>query len=168
MQDIQFIITGGTLDKTYCTKEQNFVMLPKSEVVGYVKKFVNPDVIIHENVVTLLDSRDFTDQTREDIYKAILNAKSNNIIITHGTDRMAHTGRYLKTKNIKGKKIIMVGSFYPLQSFVPTDAQFNLGYAMGMLASEALKEGGIYIAMNMKLFDPDKVTKNVQKEKFET
>jgi len=164
MQDLQLIITGGTVDKTYCTKEQNFVMLGKSEIAGFIKKFVNPDTVIHEKVVAMLDSRDFTGQTREDIYKAIVASESSNIIVTHGTDTMVQTGRYLKSKNIVGKKIVLVGAFYPLVGFVPTDAPFNLGFAIGSLGS--VKEG-VYLAMNMKLFDPETVVKNHAKARFE-
>jgi L-asparaginase len=164
MKDLSIIITGGTIDKEYCFIIQDNKPRVKSCVAEYIKNFIRPDVKVYEETITMLDSRDFTDQTREDIYNTILKAKSNNIIITHGTDTMTQTGNFLKSKKITGKKIILVGSFYPLEGFVPTDAPFNLGFAIGSLAN--IKDG-IYIAMNMKLFDPDAVTKNQTTGKFE-
>ena len=165
MKDLQILIAGGTIDKEYCIIKQENKPRAKSCIVGYIQNFVRPDVTVYEKTITMLDSRDFTSQTREDIYKAILASKSDNIIITHGTDTMTQTGQYLKSKNIQGKKIILVGAFYPLQGFVPTDATFNLGFAIGALVNA---KDGVYIAMNMKLFDPATANKNQATGKFET
>jgi L-asparaginase len=165
LQDIQFIIAGGTIDKEYCIIKQENKSRAKSCVVEYIRNFVRPDVTVHEKTITLLDSRDFTDATRESIHKVILESKSNNIIITHGTDTMAQTGQFLKSKKIVGKKIILVGAFYPLQGFVPTDAPFNLGFAIGTLRNIKY---GVYIAMNMSLLDPNTAKKNQATGKFET
>jgi len=164
MTDLQIIIAGGTIDKEYCIIKQENISRAKSCVVEYIRSFVRPDAKVYEETVTMLDSRDFTDATREDIYNAIKSSKSNNIIITHGTDTMAQTGQFLKSKKTLGKKVILVGAFYPLKGFVPTDAPFNLGFAIGALSN--IKEG-VYIAMNMRLFDPETVKKNQATGKFE-
>jgi len=164
MKDIQFIIAGGTIDKEYCIIKQENKSREQSCIVEYIRSFVRPDVFIYEQTVTMLDSREFTDATRESIFDAIRSSKSDNIIVTHGTDTMAQTGQFLKSKGIKGKRVILVGAFYPLQGFVPTDAPFNLGFAIGSLG--AVKDG-VHIAMNMKLFDPDTAMKNHATGKFE-
>ena len=165
MTDIQFIITGGTIDAGYCVTDQTCKPLTKSGVLEYLKNIIRTDHVVHEKVIAMLDSRDISDKVRDEIHQAIINSKSNNIIITHGTDTMTETAKYLATKNIQNKKIILVGAFYPLQGFAPTDAPFNLGYAIGKFES---LDDGVYVAMNMKMFQPDKVTKNKHKGKFET
>jgi len=164
MRDIQFIITGGTIDAGYCVTDQTCKPLAKSGVAPYMKNIIRTDIVIHETVVAMLDSRAIDDVVRDKIYKAIIQSKSNNIIITHGTDTISETAKYLAAKNIKGKKIIILGAFYPLLGFAPTDAPFNLGYAIGKFESLA---DGVHVAMNMKIFHPDKVTKNKHKGKFE-
>jgi len=164
MKDLQFIITGGTIDGGYCVTDQTCKPREKSGVVEYMKGIIRTDITIHENVIAMLDSREIDNKVRDKIHQAITKSKSNNIIVTHGTDTMAETAKFLSAKNIKGKKIILVGAFYPLLGFAPTDAPFNLGYAIGKFESLA---DGVYVAMNMKIFSPDKVAKNKHKGKFE-
>ena len=48
----------------------------------------------------------------------------------------------------------------PLEGFVPTDAGFNLGYAVAK--SQDLKEG-IYVCMNGRIFSPEEVVKKLNR-----
>ena len=78
---------------------------------------------------------------------------------------MAETGRFLSERLGKeiNKKVILVGSFYPIVGFSLTDATYNLGYAIASL--EHIKPG-VYVAMNSHLFLPNEVSKDIANGMF--
>jgi len=177
VKDIQLIITGGTIDKEWDPfielspprVKSKVTLRSKSGLRPYIEKIILPDYNVFEDVVSLVDSSDITDQIRMDIVNSIKNSKSENIIISHGTDSLAEFAKWLKKqmsaeKNFR-KKVICLGGFYPLVGGVPSDAPFNLGYAIGIM--EYIKPG-IYVAMNSRLFNPDKVKKDFENSKFVT
>jgi L-asparaginase len=110
----------------------------------------------------MCDSKEITDKTRQEIWKAIQSSKPSNIIITHGTDTIVQTAKYLSDKDLGNKKVVLVGAFCPL-TFHPSDAPFNLGFAIGVI--EHIKSG-VYIAMNAQLFTSSNVEKDFSKLKF--
>ncbi|MCL2228997.1 MAG: asparaginase [Firmicutes bacterium] len=172
VKDIQLLVTGGTIDSEYDIRTYSTSVLKESSVKKYIENYIRPDIDIQEEVISLVDSRDMNDDIRESVFQNILKSKSNNIIITHGTATLVETAQYLKNKIAKcspppQKKIILLGSFYPL-IFYPTDAPFNLGFAIGVI--EHVKPG-VYIAMNSKLFDISDstgISKDYNSAKFRT
>jgi len=66
-------------------------------------------------------------------------------------------------EKIKDKTIVLFGSMIPY-SIDNSDALFNLGVALGAVQN---KGNGVYVVMNGKVFDFDKVTKNKEKGLFE-
>lgn len=166
LTDIQLLLTGGTIDSEWDPTQDTAVPFAHSNIKPYLEKFVQPDFHIYEKTITMLDSREIDDSVRQTLLNAIKQSKSKNIIISHGTYTMAETGKYLKDnigKDLGSKKIILVGSFYPLLGFSQSDAPFNLGYALGAL--EYIKPG-VYVAINSQLFNPHDVAKNTTKGKF--
>jgi L-asparaginase len=107
------------------------------------------------------DSLDMTDEDRALVRDAVENAEGKKIVITHGTDTMAKTG--IALKGISGKTIVLMGAMYPAE-FRDSDAVFNLGAAV--MAAQTLPEG-VYIAMNGRVFDPERCVKNIEKNCFE-
>ena len=101
------------------------------------------------------------DKDREVIYKAVENSVTARIIITHGTDSMIETARRLQS--IEGKTIVLFGAMQPARMRC-SDAVFNLGFAVACVQT---LPPGVYIAMNGQVFDPDKVTKNLELARFE-
>jgi len=165
IKDIQFLITGGTIDSEYDIVNYTVVPAKESSVKQYVEKYLRPSYTVHEKVIALVDSRDITQEIREELFNSIKESKSDNIIVTHGTVTMAETAKYLQDKirndndpKLKNKKVILLGSFHPLL-FHPSDAPFNLGFALGVIG---FVESGVYIAMNSGLFDPYNICKNAQ------
>lgn len=77
---------------------------------------------------------------------------------------MPDTAKFIEV-NLKRKDqtIIFTGSMIPLNGFYPTDATFNLGFALSK-AQELLP--GIYLCMNGKTFTPQEVAKNLGEGKF--
>ena len=98
------------------------------------------------------------------IETSVLGALSKNpnaIIITHGTDSMEQTARYLQrrlTTQLKQRhaKVILTGANEDL-SHPRTDAWDNLRFAFE--SSEADVEDGVYVAFHRKLISADLVVK---------
>ena len=95
------------------------------------------------------------DSDRGFILDKCLTCDEQHILITHGTDTMVQTAKFLAEK-IKDKTIVLFGSMIPY-SVDNSDALFNLGVA---LSAVQLKEPGVYIAMNGRVFNFDQVKKD--------
>ena len=65
--------------------------------------------------------------------------------------------------SVTGKVIVITGALNPA-GFRGSDAEFNIGTAVGAVQSLA---PGVYIAMNGRIWDPLKVRKNVAANRFE-
>ncbi len=114
-------------------------------------------------VLSLLkkDSLDLTDTDRELIKATCQNSSYSHIIITHGSDTMPETGRVIG--NIVGKTIILVGAYRP-ERFSNSDADFNIGVAVGALN---ILQNGTFIAMNGSIMSPENCRKNPDTGQFE-
>ena len=107
------------------------------------------------------DSLDITQNERELIKKSVLECDEERIIITHGTDTMIDTAKFLES--IKEKTIILTGAMQPAR-FKKTDAVFNSGFAYAAALS---LDHGIYIAMSGQIFSSNNVKKNLDLGRFE-
>lgn len=166
IKSVEFLITGGTIGSEWSPSQDTAVVTAQNSVDEYIKAFVNPDFEVVHKIITMKDSREITDFTREEILDAIIKSKREYIIITHGTYTMPDTARFLKKRlegKLDNKKIILIGSFWPLKGYSPSDAPFNIGYAMGAMLSV---EPGVYLSMHASLFDPDQVTKDTEHAHF--
>jgi len=165
MNEILLLITGGTIGSEWSPSEDTAVVMAMDSVSEYIRNFIRPDFNIRQNIITMKDSRAITDDTRRDILAAINQSDCKNIVITHGTYTMVDTARFLQDNlpNIGDKKIILIGSFYPLKGYSPSDAPFNIGFAFGALLGA---KPGIYIAMNSQLFKPSRVHKDIKNAMF--
>lgn len=67
---------------------------------------------------------------------------------------MTQTAQQLK--DISGKTVVITGAMLPALC-KQTDAEFNLG---GAVALAQTLPHGVYLFMNGRVYDPDKVTKN--------
>jgi L-asparaginase len=164
---IHFIITGGTIDKSYNPPDEKTILNKRSIVPLYLQDIIKPHFKTVFQTVCMLDSQDITPALRNKILQTVKKSKSNRIIITHGTNTMTKTADFLK-KNLGSdnqKIIVLTGSMIPLKEFLWSDGAFNLGQAIG--AIEFLKPG-VYIAMNGQVFKAGKVRKNFKKARFES
>ena len=156
---IKVFTTGGSLDKGYSTEASDFLV--QDPRVGEV--FQEAGVGFEYEIESLFkkDSLEITDEDRQVILEAVREAREERILITHGTDTMAITGRCLR--RIEGKTIVLTGAMQPA-AFKRTDANFNIGFAVAALE---LLPPGVYLAMNGQVFDPTQVRKNTSLERFE-
>ena len=156
---IKVIAVGGTIDKVYFDAKSEFqVGEPQIKEV-----FDMANVTFKYNLVALIakDSLDMTDDDRQIVHDYISNCEEKMILVTHGTDTMVDTARYLS--DIKGKTIVLTGAMQPAR-MKSSDAVFNIGTAVGAL--QCLSPGA-YVAMNGNIFKPENVRKNVEAGKFE-
>lgn len=156
---IEIITTGGTIDKIYYDKKNDY-QVGDPFIVDLLKK-MNFSVDYSVNSLMRIDSLDMTIRERNQIYEHIKDLATEKILITHGTDTIIDTALYLK--KIKNKTIVLTGSLKPAL-FIDNDATFNIGCA---LTAVQTLEKGIYIVMNGRIFNPEKVTKNIEKNMFE-
>src|SRR5215472_11459826 len=156
---IKFFTTGGTIDKVYFDAKSEF-QVGEPQVREVVE---NSDVVFEYEIESILrkDSLDMTGEDRKLVRRRIEAEPCPLVVITHGTDTMIETAKDLN--GIQNKTIVLTGSMQPAR-FRATDAIFNIGVAIGAVQSLA---PGVYIAMNGCVFDPHRVRKNREKNRFE-
>jgi L-asparaginase len=156
---IKFFAVGGTIDKVYFDQKSTY-KVGEPGVYDILKEAnvtfdYECDSIMHK------DSLDMTKKDRQLVYNSIKADENRYIIVTHGTDTMVETAKVLR--KIKGKVIVLTGSMQPAR-FKASDAEFNIGTAV---AAVQVMPDGVYIAMNGRIFEPDKVVKNWEQNRFE-
>lgn len=157
---ISILTTGGTIDKIYFDAKSDYhVGDPQIKVIlDRVGATFEYDVI----GVFQKDSLDITDEDRQTLVDQVLRTDASHVIVTHGTDTMVESAIAI-SQRVKNKTIVLVGSLAPAR-FRETDAEFNIGVAVGAVQSLA---SGVYIAMNGQIFDPEQVRKNREANRFE-
>jgi L-asparaginase len=154
MDQIQVFVTGGTFDKEYnfITGELFFKDTHLSDMFDRGRCTLDIDI----KTIMMVDSLEMTDADREIIVHSCKNCKSDKIIITHGTDTMVQTASYIANHSIN-KTIVITGAMIPYAFGNSSDGFFNLGSALAFAQSLS---SGVYIVMNGRYFDWDKVRKN--------
>lgn len=149
INNITFIQAGGTIDKDYLATNTNHGYNFTISNPAFKKILTNIEPKFNYEILTATkkDSLDLTDIDRQIIFDTCKKAKYRNIIITHGTDTLKTTAE--KLDKIANKIIVLTGAMRPAK-FLDSDAEFNLGVAIGT-TSCGLNDG-VYIAMHGCLF----------------
>ncbi len=166
---IAIFITGGTFDKEY--NELNGELFFKKTHIKEMLTLGRSLLPTRVETLMMKDSLFMTDTDRAVIAKACKSAKERHIVVTHGTDTMEETARYLAdafaaatvSKTGLHKTIILTGAMVPYK-FGSSDGLFNLGSA---LAYAQMLPPGVYVAMNGRWFAWDNVRKNKGAGHFE-
>ena len=160
MDNLLIVTTGGTIDKIYFDAKSDY-QVGEPQIGGILEDF---RVAFRFHVIPLLrkDSLFVTDADRQLLRATIAAQDEAHVLVTHGTDSMVQTAEVLA--GIPGKTIVLTGALNPAR-FEGSDAVFNIGCAVG--AVQSLPEG-VYIAMNGRIWDPRKVRKNVEANRFES
>jgi len=160
MIQIKIFTTGGTIDKIYFDRKNQYE-IGNSQIADILRE-VNVTVACSVEPVLRKDSLDMTDEDRRQIYEKVMADPCRHIVITHGTDTMIATAKALQ--KTPGKVIILTGSMTPAR-FRVSDAVFNVA---GAIMAVQLLPAGVYLVMNGRIFRPDNVIKNIEKNRFET
>jgi L-asparaginase len=156
---IKIYTVGGTIDKVYFDRKSTYeVGEPK---IGEILKEANVNFEFEISSILHKDSLDMTDEDRRLIFDKIASDEHRHILLTHGTDTIIQTAK--KLKPIPGKVIVLTGAMEPAR-FKYSDAAFNIGCAVAALQ---VLTPGVYIAINGRIFDPDRVKKNLEQNWFE-
>ena len=159
---IQVFVTGGTFDKdyNYITGRLFFRDTHLPEMLARGRCNLDIDF----KTLMMIDSMDMREEDREIIAYNCRRSPAEKILITHGTDRMVDTGKYLALSNIQDKTIVLTGAMIPYAFGTSSDGFFNLGSA---LAFVQVLPAGVYVVMNGRYFQWDNVRKNHKTGNFE-
>lgn len=162
---VLILTTGGTIDKVYFDAKSTYE-IGEPQIASL---FQGAGVAFDYRVEMLMrkDSLEITDDDRQQVARAALDAPERCVLVTHGTDTMAETARVVAdvlTEAGSDTTVVFVGSLSPAR-FKGTDAEFNVGFAAA--AVQTLGPGS-YVAMNGRVFDPHHVRKDRDRNRFET
>ena len=157
---IKIFITGGTFDKDYDEKNGKlfFKETHMREILALGRSRVDVDI----ETLMMIDSLDMTDKERNKIVQNCINAEERQIIITHGTDTMTKTAKKIGEEKLP-KTIVITGAMIPYK-FGTSDGLFNIASALAYVQT---LPNGVYVAMNGRVFEYNKVKKNIDTGIFE-
>jgi L-asparaginase len=159
-EPIRLLVTGGTFDKEY--NELTGALFFKDTHLPEMLRLGRSRLALSITTLMMIDSLDMTAADRTRIVDECARATESRILITHGTDTMTETAAALAAAPA-GKTIVLTGAMIPY-AFGSSDGLFNLGSALSFV--QALP-AGVYIAMNGRWFDWDRVRKNRETGTFE-
>jgi L-asparaginase len=157
---IRIFVTGGTFDKEY--NELTGALFFKDTHLPEMLRLGRSRIEVSVTTLMMIDSLDMTAADRARIVDECARAAESRILITHGTDTMTETAAALAAA-AAGKTIVLTGAMIPY-AFGSSDGLFNLGSALSFV--QALP-AGVYIAMNGRGFNWDRVRKNRETGTFE-
>lgn len=157
---IKIFVTGGTFDKEY-DEIKGELFFNKTHLTEMLK-LGRCKLKVKIETLMMIDSLNMTDINRKFILDNCKKTKEEKILITHGTDTMVKTAKFLASF-VKDKTIILTGAMIPYK-FGSSDGLFNLGSSLAFVQT---LPHGIYISMNGKYFHWNNVRKNKETGKFE-
>ena len=156
---IKIFTVGGTIDKIYFDKKSKYQV--GEPAVEQVLEEANINFSYQIESILRKDSLDMTDDDRQLVFDNIEADDHKYIIVTHGTDTIIETAK--KIMSIQNKVIVLTGAIEPARS-KSSDAPFNIGSAV---VAVQLLPTGVYLVINGRVFDPNRVQKNLELNRFE-
>ena len=153
MKYIKIFATGGTFDKEF--NEINGELYFKETNLFQLLQLGRSQIDVKIETLMMIDSLNMTNTERQYILEKCKKEKTEKIVITHGTDTMVETAKFV-AKEVKDKVIIFTGAMIPIK-FGSSDGLFNLGSALSF--AQILTQG-VYITMNGQYFNYNNVRKN--------
>ena len=155
-EGIRIITTGGTFDKYY--DEIKGELTFRESHLPRILKQSRCTLPIQLDEPLAVDSLNMNEEQRLEVAKRCLASYEDRIIVIHGTDTMVDTAKVVASLKNKDDKhvIVFTGAMIPY-ALENSDSVFNLGCAV---TAVQLLESGVYVIMDGKIFDYDKVHKN--------
>jgi L-asparaginase len=162
MAAVRIFVTGGTFDKEY--NELTGSLFFKDTHLPEMLRLGRSRIDTSISTLMMIDSLEMTAADRGRIVDECAGAAEARILITHGTDTMVETAAALAAAlPSSAKTIVLTGAMIPY-AFGSSDGLFNLGSALSFVQ---VLPAGVYIAMNGRCFDWDRVRKNRETGVFE-
>ena len=158
---LAILVTGGTFDKEY--DELTGRLFFRDTHVVEMLRLGRSRLDISVETVMMVDSLDMDDEGRATIVERCRERAERSIVVTHGTDTMVETAKALAAGGLDGRTIVLTGAMVPY-AFGSSDGLFNLGSALSFVQ---ILPPGVYIAMNGRCFNWDRVRKNRESGTFE-
>jgi L-asparaginase len=161
---IRIVVTGGTFDKEY--NELNGTLFFKATHLPEMLRLGRCRLEVSIRPLMMIDSLEMSDADRAAIVEDCRGAGEDQIVVTHGTDTIVETARAL-TAGLgpdSSKTVVLTGAMVPY-AFGSSDGLFNLGSALSFVQ---VLPAGVYVAMNGRCFNWDRVRKNRETGVFET
>jgi L-asparaginase len=162
MAAIRIFVTGGTFDKEY--NELTGALEFKDTHLPEMLRLGRCRIDVSIRTLMMIDSLEMTDADRALIVEQCRQASESRIVVTHGTDTMVETAAALATAlAASGKTVVLTGAMVPY-AFGSSDGLFNLGSALSFAQT---LPAGVYLAMNGRCFEWNRVRKNRETGMFE-
>ncbi len=158
---ILFLQTGGTIDKDYPHTTKGWAFEFGAPAVERILEKLNPSFEYEIQTVFQKDSLEIDDNDRQQLADFINKSDYDKIIITHGTDTMQQTAKFL-AERINDKLIVLTGAMLP-ERFYNSEASINLGAA---IATANLSNRGLFITMHGIVKPYNEIDRNLQTGKF--
>ena len=158
MHRIFLITTGGTIEKEY-SEQLGTVRNSAAKIGQYLKLLRLPSTEVQVIPMMNKDSLEMTPDDRVALASELarLLPEGHPIVITHGTDTMIETGRYIQSAFPDLQvPIILTGAMTPL-GFEASDGLQNL--TESLLATRLIAPG-VYVVMHGQVFRADAVHKD--------
>ncbi|XP_046351263.2 uncharacterized protein LOC124131822 [Haliotis rufescens] len=154
--DLLVIQTGGTIDKDYPKRKGGYAFEIGDSAVEKMARTLTPRSSWTFRTVCRKDSQDITQEDRESMLQVCSDSPIRRILITHGTDTLIESAQFIGSHRLE-KVIVLTGAFLP-HTFKGSDAEFNVGFAVGCL--RCLTKPGVYVAMGSQVFDSNDVSRD--------
>ena len=164
MLKVNVITTGGTIEKVY-SEQSSTVENLDNQIDRHLGRLRLPDCDVRVVPLMNKDSLEMTDADRSEILGLVeqMLSECSAVVITHGTDTMVQTGRYLKQALPELKvPIVLTGAMTPL-GFEGSDGLQNLTES---LFAVRILGPGIYVIMHNQAFPIDRVRKDRETSRF--
>lgn len=164
MRRLYLVSTGGTIEKVY-SEQSGAVENRAAKLDRYLKLLRLPDCEIETIHLMNKDSLEMTDADRAQVKNRLAELLPHGapIVISHGTDTMVETGRYLQKAfpDLKAP-IILTGAMTPL-GFEGSDGLQNL--TESLMAAQLLQPG-VYVVMHGQVIPVDRARKDKDRATF--
>src|SRR5262249_44918106 len=161
---IRVLVTGGTFDKQY--DELRGMLSFGQTHLPEMLRLGRSRVEVAIETLMMIDSLEMSADDRATIVRRCREAAEARIVIPPGPGSMGEPARAGGEPGPPpaGKTIVLTGAMVPY-AFGSSDGLFNLGSALSFV--QALP-AGVYVAMNGRCFNWDRVRKNRDSGTFES
>ena len=160
---ILILNTGGTFNKIY-DPIRGELTVPQSNraiesILNSLPAYCDRVTV---NGIIFKDSLEMNSKDREALFRMISEAKTDYIVVVHGTDTMDISAEYISDR-VNDKKIVFTGAMVPF-SIDKVEATANLASALTALP---FLSNGVYISMQGHLLSYYEISKNRELGIFE-
>lgn len=164
---VAIISTGGTIEKTYCPRDG--ALRNSGSVLDMLLSSLEMRDLEIERIPLLdKDSLEMDDADHDLIARTVgeVIARTDGVIVVHGTDRLAITGeivlKYLESRDLVIVPVVLTGAMRPFE-LRTSDATQNITEA---LLAVRLLDPGVYCAMHGQVLRFPGVTKDHERGTF--